>query len=198
MGGSVRDFLRNATHAAHLRLDEMVGQRLLGPGFTQSNYLKLLINLHAFIARWELEMERALASVLPGFVAERSKLPMLRADIAAMHGQQGPTHATHAPVIGWTDISSALGSMYVIEGSTLGGQIIAPRLREKLKLAQNSGGTEYFQSYGPMVTRRWREFVSVLDRLIAPQGLNSAAENALWTFNTIGAIFTNSLSPEAS
>jgi heme oxygenase len=55
----------------------------------------------------------------------------------------------------------ALGAFYVMEGSTLGGQI---QLRQVQKLFGLSAGhgAAYFASYGPMVGMMWKQFCEAL------------------------------------
>ena len=49
-----------------------------------------------------------------------------------------------------------MGSLYVIEGSTLGGQLIRRWLGEAPW--QPAGGFAYFNAYGGDVSRMWRSF----------------------------------------
>jgi len=67
-----------------------------------------------------------------------------------------------ADALPFDEPSAALGILYVIEGSTLGGQVIAKRIREKLNLTPDLGG-HYFSSYGANVMPTWRETKAVLD-----------------------------------
>jgi len=54
-----------------------------------------------------------------------------------------------------------LGVCYVMEGSTLGGQMISQHIESKLGL-KNGVGYRYFRSYGPEVGRRWQDFRALL------------------------------------
>ncbi len=56
-----------------------------------------------------------------------------------------------------------LGAAYVLEGSTLGGQIIARHLEETLGL-RDGCGYRYFRSYGPDVGAQWKAFRAELLR----------------------------------
>lgn len=55
------------------------------------------------------------------------------------------------------DFGAAVGTLYVLEGSTLGGQMIARQFREKLGVTPERGG-RFFHGYGEATGRRWREF----------------------------------------
>jgi heme oxygenase len=51
----------------------------------------------------------------------------------------------------------ALGCMYVLEGATLGGQIISRQLRESLGIAAEDGGA-FYNGYGGDTGRQWKTF----------------------------------------
>jgi heme oxygenase len=57
-----------------------------------------------------------------------------------------------------------LGRMYVMEGSTLGGQYIARHLEQQLRLPHGVGNS-YFVGYGEQTGERWREVREVLAAL---------------------------------
>ena len=54
-----------------------------------------------------------------------------------------------------------LGRMYVMEGSTLGGQYIAKHVEERLGLIRGKGDS-FFAGYGEATSARWQEFRAVL------------------------------------
>jgi heme oxygenase len=51
----------------------------------------------------------------------------------------------------------ALGSLYVLEGATLGGQIIAKNFGPKFNLS-SSTGLSFFTGYGELTGVKWAEF----------------------------------------
>ena len=54
-----------------------------------------------------------------------------------------------------------LGAMYVVEGSTLGGQQIARHVDEALGMDANRGAA-YFRGYGERTAEMWQAFKAVL------------------------------------
>ena len=75
-----------------------------------------------------------------------------------------------------------LGTMYVLEGSTLGGRHISALL------TTGSGDTlprRFFSSYGSEVGAMWRSFHAVLDELASPEDHECATENARATFDSM-------------
>jgi len=85
---------------------------------------------------------------------ERRKLPSLDADAKALGIEEGAVF-TDLPDV--SSLPKAFGSIYVIEGSTLGGQVISRHLKEHLGLTPENGGA-FFASYGPKVGPMWKQF----------------------------------------
>ena len=63
------------------------------------------------------------------------------------------------PTIG--GIPEALGCLYVMEGATLGGQIIRRQAASRLGLGPSSG-CSFFSAYGEQVGPMWRAFRAAL------------------------------------
>lgn len=85
----------------------------------------------------------------------------LAQDLAAL-GWPWPAHAATAdPCAGLhlPDALAALGSLFVVEGSALGGQVIVRRLGTQAALAP---ALRYFQGHGEATRARWRRFCALL------------------------------------
>jgi heme oxygenase len=79
-------------------------------------------------------------------------------------------------------VSRILGSMYVLEGSTLGGQIIARHFRRHVAGLEDGRGCSFFECYGPDVGTRWREFQGVLRAHSSPSADDTMVAAAGETF----------------
>jgi heme oxygenase (biliverdin-IX-beta and delta-forming) len=75
----------------------------------------------------------------------------------------------------------ALGCLYVLEGSTLGGRLISKRLAEHLNLHEDSGAA-FFNAYGESTGRRWLEFKSFVSTHTEPQQTGDIVTAARQTF----------------
>ena len=175
--------LRAATGPYHTRLDAGMARLLFGPDLTRPSYSGLLHRLHAFVSGWEDRAAYATADALPGLVDSRRKAGLLRDDLRAFDKPIDPVDCVpgeQLPAL-WS-VAAALGSMYVMEGATLGGRVIAPRVRKQLGLTDDAGGTAYFESYGPAVNARWREFLSTLETAVPVDSHDAAVKAACDTF----------------
>lgn len=125
---------------------------------TEADYLRQLKNFFGFVEPWE----RAVAQVLPPddpIRAGRGKMDWLERDLEFF----GIDRAQREKLPRVTELPSLssrpeiLGAAYVLEGSTLGGQIISRHLEETLGL-RDGCGYRYFSSYGPDVGAQWKAF----------------------------------------
>lgn len=77
-----------------------------------------------------------------------------------------------------------LGSMYVIEGATLGGQIL--RREFVPKFGFNGHGCAFFTGYGNRTGDMWKQFGEVVNALPAVE-TNAAVASAVATFESMHA-----------
>jgi len=68
-----------------------------------------------------------------------------------------------------TTLPRAYGCLYVLEGATLGGQIISRHVKNALGL-DASNGAAFFNSYGNEIGRMWREFGDAVTAYAALHG----------------------------
>lgn len=73
------------------------------------------------------------------------------------------------------------GILYVLEGATLGGQVILRRLGTRVGISATYGG-RFFASYGPDVGRMWRSYVEVLERFGATPKAQVIEQSAVAAF----------------
>jgi len=85
------------------------------------------------------------------------------------------------PVI--NSIGQLIGVLYVVEGSTLGAQLIARSLEKHHGLNQTKGG-RFFYGYGEETQKNWQDFISFIETLSdQPEQCTQALDSANQTFN---------------
>jgi heme oxygenase (biliverdin-IX-beta and delta-forming) len=186
--GTVRQHLRQATHAAHVRLNHhpmLAG--LTRAGFLLPQYRTILSAYRHFYAAVEPAILALLsqASDHEGFsYADRSKLPWLIADILAL-GDTPPSLASGRAIGVPTDAAELVGTLYAIEGSTLGGQVISRHLANNLGLTPERGA-RFFNGYGADTEKRWADFCLYAERLVDdPMQFQRAGVAALQAFTDL-------------
>ncbi len=99
----------------------------------------------------------------------RRKAPLLRRDVAALGADLPPAEIAAQSV---PTLAHAFGTLYVLEGATLGGQLLRRRVESTLGLTPATG-LAFLTAYGPKVGAMWRAFVDSLDRFDAALGAGS-------------------------
>ena len=133
---------------------------------------------------------------LPVDLARRQKAPLLARDLLWLKVTQPQlsqlTWCQRLPEL--KSITEALGCLYVLEGATLGGQIISRHLKKYLALNEDRG-CAFFCSYGDEVGLMWESFREALSSHCAKYGrteeeqlVKSACETFVsldyWLFET--------------
>jgi heme oxygenase len=150
-GPATLDILRQATAGRHATIESQLGLR---GAFARPHYGRVLQGFDAFLSVWEPRLLRALpARLQPWFTAGRRAV-LVRRDLGALGLPALPWQAS-VPVL--AGLPEALGSLYVLEGSALGGQFIAAQVRRHLDLRADHGAA-YFHGGGAGTAARWRAF----------------------------------------
>jgi heme oxygenase len=154
---SLQHRIRQRTAATHAALEKTPLMRAFAADSLSipvyCNYLSLQWRLHA-------PLETALARWLPTeWVSLRlRKCDWLQQDLQAMGARPADALAAPCEIESWTQ---ALGVLYVLEGSTLGLQVVRKQLQHKHPTLQLAG--RFMLGYGPETGRHWREFLAQLE-----------------------------------
>ena len=145
-------------------------------------YRKVLGRLYGFWRGWEPQMATVFQDT--AFLGPRRRLHLLQADLATVGLS---AHAVRVlptcPLPILRDAVEALGSLYVMEGSTLGGQVIKQNVERRLGFDGRHGCT-YFASYGTDTGRMWRSFLARLDQ-VPMTDAKQVADGAVATFERL-------------
>lgn len=151
--------LKHATSDAHSRVEEAL--QLTDDNLDLGRYLRLLTamrNVH-LAADELLDRFKSELAALGYESAERQRVEWIDLDLKSLGGtldSMSPTVASETiEAFRVDDIADCLGMIYVIEGSTLGGQIIAPAVARALSLDPPEGH-RYYIGHGPDTGSRWK------------------------------------------
>jgi heme oxygenase len=178
--------LRASTRRQHDRIEALLA---LDAPMPLSRYATILLGFQHFLTQWEREVADAMPARLQGWLAGRGRLDFLAQDLdfLRLHLPALPRRAVAvAPrcLPEEPSVAAAFGALYVIEGSALGGQVIAPRLKRELGLEPGRGAS-YFHGFGDLTGCMWREFRQCAVREIGagPVGRRQACRAAEQTFD---------------
>jgi heme oxygenase len=174
--------LRKATERAHQRLERRVDvkSRFASPR-AYKEYLGLM---YGFCAGIEAQLSgKFFGAALPDYESRR-KLPLLVRDLALLGVPTDELHLVPScpGLPPCNDVATAFGSLYVLEGATLGGRTLLPMVESRLGYTASSGA-QYLASYGDQTTARWRQFSAAVDEWCRPpESFARAARAAVETF----------------
>lgn len=181
---TLRFRLRAATDALHRATER---QFALERRFaSRAAYRDLLAALYGF----HVPLEAALRSIDwgtgAGLAARLCKSQWLADDLSALGLADAAISALprcgELPAL--PSRSAGFGALYVVEGATLGGQLIVKQLQQRLGIGPGTGGY-FFASYGSQIGPMWRAFVAALDTHDADHAAVERAARA--TFRAFGA-----------
>ncbi|CAM4500937.1 heme oxygenase [Paenibacillus endophyticus] len=188
---SIMTRLREETASNHVQIESNpYAKAIMNQTLTQDEYVRYLEKFYGFIK----PAERLIAQ-LSGWgefgeaMGQRAKSPLLERDLhtlgLSLQEIENLPECSKLPEL--YTVPQALGYMYVIEGSTLGGQIITKQVRKFLPLAeQENKGTEYFNAYGTETRAKWAEFREQVEQSIdSEEAAQQVIEAAKSTFGTL-------------
>ena len=178
----MRKELREATDAAHRRLDAAAGALPLTCDHDYAIFLKAQYSARA-------AMERAFALTPPaGIEAPPAQTPLLARDIASL-GQVLPV-SNEAPI--FDNPFEALGAAWVIAGSSLGNRTLLARRRK-----EGLAGKDAFLS-DPSMPEYFKSLLAVIEVVDPETSLEPATRGALKCFALFEGAFADHLMEQAA
>ncbi|MEP7123077.1 MAG: biliverdin-producing heme oxygenase [Byssovorax sp.] len=155
-GKHVLAALREQTRDEHQAIEQTLG--LLDEALTLATYTRTLQRFHGFWRPVEASLGRCAGLRELGLdPAERAKAPLIEGDLRALGAGDPAVLPVCDEVPRVATTAAALGVMYVLEGASLGGQIISRHLSARLGITKESGG-RFFHGYGERTGEMWRAF----------------------------------------
>lgn len=153
--------LKHQTAAQHAALEEVV-LPLLQSLKTRAGYAHLLQRFYGYFKPLEGLIEQQLDETLLPDRKDRRKADFIIHDLTFLKAHVDPLPlATHLPQI--KNTYQALGAMYVLEGSTLGGRGITKMLLKNENLNLQPDQVRFFAGYGESTGPMWMDFLKILN-----------------------------------
>ncbi|QEE50428.1 biliverdin-producing heme oxygenase [Flavobacterium alkalisoli] len=181
--------LRAKTSVAHTNLEQLpVSVSIVNPNVTNKEYVHYLNLMHDVVKQAEEEIFPALTAFVPD-VNERNKTSLLENDLKALGFYKTQLHKPFENTASMSP-AFAMGVLYVIEGSSLGGRVILKNIHTSLGHTEEQGAS-YFAGYGNQTGSKWKSFLNALTAYEAQT--NNEKEiiaGAEYAFTTIGRHFS--------
>jgi len=153
------DQLRADTADSHKNLEKLpLSMSIMSPTVSAEAYALYLNRMHDVVKNTEETIFPLLQNIFPD-LEERRKLQLINADLSFLNA---PKTEFKSPFTLSEKISVpfAIGILYVVEGSSLGGRFILKNLQTALGYDQE--GVSYFNGYGNKTGSSWKHFLNVL------------------------------------
>ncbi len=151
--------IKESTQTAHQHLEKHVIQKLKAVA-NDNDYACLLSYFYAYFFPIEKTIARFLPDFMTGYFETRRNADAIAHDLRSLGFNNLDLPEVSLPVIDGDN--KALGALYVLEGSIMGGPYI-------IKILQQKGidkGFAFFSGYGNETQNRWNTFTDLLNTFI--------------------------------
>lgn len=170
--------LKAGTAARHAAAEQQLLPRLETLASLRE-YRALLYSFYGYFAPVQEKIRCFLtADDLPDIAQRRTSLLLLN-DLHAL-GELSSRIPLCESLPDITNKASAFGALYVLEGSTLGGRMIARMLQKKLPLSPDS--LQFFNGYGEATGAYWTRFLAALNEQPAADAVVHCANETFLHF----------------
>lgn len=158
--------LKSETLSAHQETETALMSKLRSI-HSNKDYIALLKMFYGFYAPTEKLVRRYITAEILQDIDVRRPADRIKEDLRALHDAGAIPTSFFIPKI--TSLAQAFGAKYVIEGSTLGGQIIARMIMNNPNLSSAENATSFFSGYGSESMRMWRTFQHTMEEIFHTQ-----------------------------
>jgi heme oxygenase len=156
-------------------------QALTAGTVTQTETAQFLARMYGFMQPYEVALRLHAADFGPTWQLEqRYRAPLILEDLAQLGFPAEPPLCIVMPPL--RSPTQLLGAMYVMEGSTLGGQVIARQL-DKVGITAHA----FFTGRAERTGLLWKSFCQLLGEAAADEDQAAVVASAILTFQTLSA-----------
>ena len=167
---------------------------LMRPDLTLERYLDVLVRLYAIYYSLEKNYRGFSDAYGPRLnLDKRRKADLLASDLKALGLRDDQIEALRPgfEIPSIATIEDLIGTLYVVEGSTLGGQVIQAVLKRRLKLTDDQ--LHFFNSYGSETHAMWQEFRATAEALIERSRFDDVLTRARLVFSCMTKVLSQPL-----
>lgn len=180
--------LKKETAAAHQQVEDWLIPKLQALTSPQE-YVQLLNMFYGFFHPLQTCIGTYITPDVLEDISYRRSAGWILLDLQAMGCQlQHIPECNHLPII--NSLPRALGALYVLEGSTLGGRVISKMLQKNKHLQLTEKCLHFFEGYKEETGHRWKTFVAALNRRTEVPQITEAANETFfllkhWIINSL-------------
>lgn len=180
----VAQIVKRETTPNHIALEDLLAPKLQQLS-SRTGYAAILKTFYGFFQPMEKSTNPFISiQQLPDYL-ERRKAENILLDLKALgEASDSLPLCTQIPVI--TNVAEAFGALYVLEGSTLGGQGITRMLLKNPLLQLNENEVRFFKGYGVDTGKKWIAFQQAFNNIATD---NASVRQVVTTANETFAFF---------
>ncbi|RYE33439.1 MAG: hypothetical protein EOP42_08295 [Sphingobacteriaceae bacterium] len=182
----LHEILKQATQKQHDNLEQlMFVNKIMSGTLSVDEYKQILITNYITHARLENQLLNSLTDDLKTKlqVNNRYKLSALEKDLKESGIDFMEINQDKTDTVISKNSAAVLGAMYVLEGATLGGNVIVKKLKVNQNLQNLHLNFYYYQVYGSELVTNWKQFCQILNTKVAAEDYETSIQSALKTFD---------------
>ncbi len=179
--------IKTATKDGHQELEKQVVYRIKAIE-NNKDYVELLKYFFAYFETLEQQIASFMPDALQDYFSVRRSAKDIAKDIEVLGSSVADLPQAFLPAI--ENKNQAIGALYVLEGSIMGGPFIVKML-EKVGI---ESGFNFFQGYGDQSAEKWLEFTKIINQEVNQEAdIEEAIASAKNTFEQFANTFTNTI-----
>lgn len=191
MRNRFHDVLRQATKVDHHQLDHHPFlAKLLQDSLSLAHYIQVLRTFRRIHRPLSMKIRTALDRYPEMHAFSPSHFSdWIETDLQYLGIAENEMPSWSIPTV--TDLPHLLGFLYVVEGSTQGGRVIAKHLAVNLGMTEATGA-RMFNGHGINSRQHWQAFLDLADSICPPDQLDLASQSANELFGQFKRILDES------
>lgn len=175
--------IKEATKVPHQEVEKKVVLKIKAIR-SEADYADLLKHFYAYFSAVEKAVAPYVTAAILPDLTERRNASYIKADIEALGNTVDDLPFVLSPEI--NNVAQAMGALYVLEGSIMGG----PYIVQMLQKGGLTKGFSFFNGYGDVSAQKWGAFTQVLNSIAKSKEEEvQALECAHETFARFGDVF---------
>ncbi|PWS33405.1 biliverdin-producing heme oxygenase [Pedobacter paludis] len=185
----IANILRAETAEKHKELESLMFVNEIMNNSLSTEAYKKLLTINYIIHQ---KLENKLANMLDADLAEklqmndRLKLSSLEKDLQYWGIDNLTLPALNFELfVPEKNVAAVLGALYVLEGATLGGNVIKKHILANPNFQGAEDGLNYYGVYGEELGSKWKTFVSILNESVPEADYEACVNSANETFDNL-------------
>ncbi len=195
----LQEVLKQATDKQHQDLEQlMFVDQIMNGTLSLEQYKEILHTnyiVHACVEQYLFtSLDQELKTELD--LDKRTKLPALQKDLQELNMEVPEVECADLEQITDAENAALLGVMYVLEGATLGGNVVVKRLKVNQNLKFFNLNFNYYQVYGTNLVDNWKQFCRVLNTRVDKTEYDASIKSALSLFEQFASAKNKNLTKQ--